>query len=136
MRKESVLDLTFATTNIAASIQDWQIIPEVGSDHHAILFSIYSSSQLPRQPKTYNTRKTNWTFFKETLGQEIKALGLEERLSTLPPCSNYTSRKLLLEQNIPLESKLDELGEDLTKAIQKALEKSTPLVSQKPKSKP
>ena len=136
MRKESVLDLTFATTNIAASIQDWQIIPEVGSDHHAILFSIYSSSQLPRQPKTYNTRKTDWTTFTNTLGQEIKALGLEERLSTLPPCSNYTSRKLILGQNIPLETKLDELGEELTKAIQKALQKSTSLVSQRPKSKP
>ena len=129
MRQESVLDLTFTTNNIAASIQDWQTIPEVGSDHHAILFSIYSSSQLPRQPKTYNTRKTDWTTFKETLGQEIIALGLEERLSTLPPCSNYTSRKLILGQNTPLETKLDELGVDLTKAIQNALEKSTPLVS-------
>ncbi|KAH7559026.1 hypothetical protein BM1_03963 [Bipolaris maydis] len=104
MRQESVLDLTFATSNTAASILDWQTIPE--------------------------------TTFKETLGQEIKVLDLEKRLSTLPPCSNYTSRKLILGQNILLETKLDELGEDLTRAIQKALEKSTPLVNQKPKTKP
>ena len=54
---------------------------------------------------------------------------------TLPPCSNYTSRKLILGQNTPLETKLDKLGEDLIKAIQNALEKLTPLVSQKPKPK-
>ena len=71
----------------------------------------------------------DWTIFKETLGQEIKALDLEKRLLTLPLCSNYTLRKLILGQNIPLETKLDELGEDLTRAIQKALEKSTPLVN-------
>ncbi|KAH7556198.1 hypothetical protein BM1_06724 [Bipolaris maydis] len=140
MRQESVLDLTFATSNTAASILDWQTIPEVGSDHHAILFSIYTTSQLPSQPaslpKQYNTKRTDWTTFKETLGQEIKVLDLEKRLSTLPPCSNYTSRKLILGQNILLETKLDELGEDLTRAIQKALEKSTPLVNQKPKTKP
>ena len=140
MRQESVLDLTFATSNTAANIQDWQTIPEVGSDHHAILFSIYTTSQLPSQPaslpKQYNTKRTDWTTFKETLGQEIKALDLEKRLSTLPLCSNYTSRKLILGQNIPLETKLDELGQDLTRAIQKALEKSTPLVNQKPKTKP
>lgn len=140
MRKESVLDLTLATNDIATSIQDWQTIPEVGSDHHAILFSIYTTSQLPSQlaslPKQYNTKRTDWTSFKETLGQEIKALDLEKRLSTLPPCSNYTSRKLILGQNIPLETKLDKLGQDLTRTIQKALEKSTPLVNQKPKTKP
>ena len=78
----------------------------------------------------------DWTTFKETLGQEIKALDLEKRLSTLPPYSNYNARKLILGQNTPLETKLDKLGEDLTKAIQNALEKSTPLVSQKPKPKP
>ncbi|KAH7552688.1 hypothetical protein BM1_08639 [Bipolaris maydis] len=140
MRKESVLDLTLATNNIAASIQDWQTIPKVGSDHHALLFSIYTTSQLPSQllsqQKQYDTKRTDWTIFKETLGQEIKALDLEKRLSTLPPYSNYTSRKLILGQNIPLETKLDELGEVLTKAIQSALEKSTPLVNLKPKTKP
>ncbi|EOA85609.1 uncharacterized protein SETTUDRAFT_112536, partial [Exserohilum turcica Et28A] len=44
MRQESVLDLTFATNNIATSIQDWQTIPKVGSNHHAILFSISTHS--------------------------------------------------------------------------------------------
>ncbi|KAH7560317.1 hypothetical protein BM1_03951 [Bipolaris maydis] len=123
MRQESVLDLTFATSNTAASILDWQTIPELPSQPASL-------------PKQYNTKRTDWTTFKETLGQEIKVLDLEKRLSTLPPCSNYTSRKLILGQNILLETKLDELGEDLTRAIQKALEKSTPLVNQKPKTKP
>lgn len=136
MRKESVLDLSFATNNIAASIQDWQTIPEVGSDHHAILFSIDTPSQLHKQPKRYNTKRTDWTIFKETLDEDIKALELEERLLTLPPFSNYTSRSLILGQNILLETKLDKLGEDLTKAIQYALERSTPLVNQRPKPKP
>ncbi|KAH7553336.1 hypothetical protein BM1_08309 [Bipolaris maydis] len=123
MRQESVLDLTFATSNTAANIQDWQTIPELPSQPASL-------------PKQYNTKRTDWTTFKETLGQEIKALDLEKRLSTLPLCSNYTSRKLILGQNIALETKLDELGQDLTRAIQKALEKSTPLVNQKPKTKP
>ncbi|KAH7559020.1 hypothetical protein BM1_03957 [Bipolaris maydis] len=77
------------------------------------------------EERSPSTQAEELTTFKETLGQEIKVLDLEKRLSILPPCSNYTSRKLILGQNILLETKLDELGEDLTRAIQKALEKST-----------
>ena len=97
MRKESVLDLTFTTNNIAAKIQNWQTIPEVGSDHHAILFSIEYSSQLPSLPKRFNIKKTNWNIFKDTLNKEIDNLQIETQLLALPNASIYILRKILLE---------------------------------------
>ena len=136
MRQESVLDLTFATNNIAAKIQDWQTIPGVGSDHHAILFSIESLGQLPSQLKRFNIKKTNWDIFNNTLNEEVNNQQLEAQLLDLPHTSSYLSRKILLGQDNSLVEKLEKLGEDITTVVQTALKESTPLVSQKPKPKP
>ncbi|KAF1938313.1 hypothetical protein EJ02DRAFT_474145, partial [Clathrospora elynae] len=40
MSRESVLDLAFATQDLAGKIEDWQVLPGLGSDHHSILFAI------------------------------------------------------------------------------------------------
>ncbi|EOA88027.1 uncharacterized protein SETTUDRAFT_112309, partial [Exserohilum turcica Et28A] len=109
MPQESVLDLTFATNNIAAKIQDWQTIPRVGSDYHAILFSIKSLGQLPSY----------------TLNKEVNNQQLEAQLLDLPHTSSYLSKKILLGQDNSLVEKLEKLGEDITTVVQTALKEST-----------
>jgi hypothetical protein len=48
MSRESVLDLSFASHSLAGKIQDWQVVPGLGSDRHGILFAI----QTPASPET------------------------------------------------------------------------------------
>ena len=57
----SVLDLTFATQGIVNYIIDWQIMPDLGSDHFGVLFTILSnnSSTLPSTLLRFNTKKAN-----------------------------------------------------------------------------
>ena len=136
MRQESVTDLTFATNNIAAKIQDQQTILGVGSDHHAILFSIESLGQLPSQLKRFNIKKTNQDIFNSTLNKEVNNQQLEAQLLDLPHTSSYLLRKILLGQDNSLVEKLEKLGEDITTVVQTALKESTLLVSQKLKPKP
>jgi len=38
--RESVLDLTLATSPLVDRIQDWQTLPDLGSDHYGLLFTI------------------------------------------------------------------------------------------------
>jgi hypothetical protein len=38
--RNSVIDLTLATSTLASRIQDWQVLPDLGSDHFGILFTI------------------------------------------------------------------------------------------------
>ncbi|KAF1942887.1 hypothetical protein EJ02DRAFT_311979, partial [Clathrospora elynae] len=38
--RESVLDIPFATQDLAGKIDDWQVLPSLGSDHHGLLFAI------------------------------------------------------------------------------------------------
>ena len=64
MSTPSVLDLSFATSEIVTKIKDWQVLPDLGSNYFGVLFiiskSIYSSSSnLIR----FNTRKADWTKF-------------------------------------------------------------------------
>ena len=56
----SVLDLSFATSGIVTKIKDWQVLPDLGSDHFGVLFTIskstYSSSS---NPVRFNTKKAD-----------------------------------------------------------------------------
>ncbi|KAF2629300.1 DNase I-like protein, partial [Macroventuria anomochaeta] len=40
MSRESVLDLSFVSQDLASRVEDWQVLPSIGSDHHGILFAI------------------------------------------------------------------------------------------------
>ncbi|KAF1934933.1 hypothetical protein EJ02DRAFT_310909, partial [Clathrospora elynae] len=40
MSRKSVLDLTFATQDLAGKIEDWKVLPSLASDHHGLLFTI------------------------------------------------------------------------------------------------
>jgi hypothetical protein len=68
MARESVLDLTLSTQDLAGKIDDWQVLPTLGSDHYGILFSIQVS--LPQEPAPmprFNTKKANWELFNKEL---------------------------------------------------------------------
>src|ERR1700710_1740036 len=70
----STIDLTFATQGIVNKIIDWQVMPDLGSDHYGVLFTIlYNSSTLSSSiPLRFNTKKANWVLFKENLDIEFK----------------------------------------------------------------
>lgn len=74
MATPSVLDLSFATRGIINKVQDWQVLPDLGSDHFGILFTICNprartrhSLPLKEDSSRFDTKKANWNLFKETL---------------------------------------------------------------------
>jgi hypothetical protein len=89
MSTPSVIDLSFATKGIVNKIQDWQVIPELGSDHFGVLFTIstlanWSKSSIPR----FNTKKANWNQFKDILSNSIDKVSLDQELDQL--ASSFT----------------------------------------------
>ena len=66
MSRETTLDLTIATLDLADKIVDWQITTETGSDYHGILFSIQTTKDLVNSPinqPRYDTKKADWKLF-------------------------------------------------------------------------
>ncbi len=61
MTRESVLDLSFATRDLASQIEDWQVLLSFGSDHFGVLFAIKSSlaRRLPPSENRYNIAKAD-----------------------------------------------------------------------------
>jgi hypothetical protein len=75
MERESVIDLTLTTSPLASRVQDWQVLPDLGSDHFGILFSISGTSgelaDNPTQTARYNTKLANWDLFSTCLRSNI-----------------------------------------------------------------
>ena len=71
MSRESVLDLSFTSRSLARRIQDWQVIPGLGSDHHGLLFAIKTSntqeSAPPPNSSRFNINLAKWDIFRSTL---------------------------------------------------------------------
>ena len=72
MEYPSVLDLTFATQGLVNQVEDWQILPDLGSDHFRVLFTIIytsssSSTSPPLKAPRFNTKKANWVQFNKSL---------------------------------------------------------------------
>jgi len=44
LARESVLDLTLASSSLATRIEDWQVLPNLGSNHFGLLFMVTSTS--------------------------------------------------------------------------------------------
>src|ERR1700710_2186314 len=88
----STIDLTFATQGIVNKIIDWQILPDLGSDHYGVLFTILSSnnsSTLPSSlPIRFNTKKANWVLFKKNLNSEFKNFPIKD------PNIKYSNQEL------------------------------------------
>ena len=113
----SVLDLTLATQGIVNVVQDWQVLPDLGSDHFGVLFTILSNnSNLPKQPNSilqrFNTKKANWEQFKTSLYYNFNSINFPHNLN-----STYSIQEL------------DDLAEEFTNKIVNAADISIPKVT-------
>jgi len=76
LERPSVLDLTFTTSTLTSSIEDWQILPDLGSDHLGILFTVKGTGiELVNNPTQqlahFNTQKADWKLFASSLKSNI-----------------------------------------------------------------
>ena len=123
LERGSVIDLTLATENLANKIQDWQILPDLGSDHFGILFTIQGTTQdlvnTPIELGRFNTKLADWELFTSTLQNH----GFD---FDFPETVNSQVSFNLLQKNNELSNILDKSAEEFTKAITKAAEASIP----------
>jgi hypothetical protein len=125
MSRPTVIDLTLCTSPLLDRVQDWQILPDLGSDHYGIRFNIVEptsstiSSENPHLGR-YNTKKANWEHFTRKLQQNI-------RNSSLP---------LLTPQQTYLPSQMDDYAQAFTEAITNAANTSIPRTTYSVRSKP
>jgi hypothetical protein len=64
MARPTVIDLTLSTSSLLDRVQDWQTIPDLGSDYFGILFNIVATTSSAINSKNtllgrYNTKKAN-----------------------------------------------------------------------------
>jgi hypothetical protein len=129
----SVLDLTLATQGIIDKIEDWQVMPDLGSDHYGVLFTINNSSNRGSLNKAYlaelrfNTKKANWEQFKADLIQSSTSLKIKLDLN-----QTQMLKLDLNQQNL----QLDYLAEEFTTLIVKAANNSIPKVTKSAYAKP
>jgi hypothetical protein len=129
-----------ATSPLASRIQDWQVLPDLGSDHFGILFTIASipnASNLVENPTShsrYNTALANWELFSTTLqNQEYPQIN---SLANLEVPNNTHSITLLQNQDPALVHLLDCTAQELTTAIQIATTTSIPHSTPSARAKP
>ena len=76
MQNATVIDLTLVSGSLVNKIQDWQIIPDLGSDHLGVLFTITTTSNTRNSNSTsnlrYNTKKADWDLFSKELKLRFK----------------------------------------------------------------
>lgn len=142
MARETVLDLTLATSSIANRIEDWQIIPDLGSDHSGVLFTVTRSSTSPELfqgselPK-FNTKLANWERFSELLISEIaKCPSLNSVKVAKPTKVAEISLQVLQNQEPESAQLLDLAAIELTTAITNAARASIPVHRPGAKPKP
>ena len=61
MTNPFVIDLTFVTQGIINQIQDWQVLPDLGSDHFGVLFTLANKGPINMSSSIlrFNTKKAN-----------------------------------------------------------------------------
>jgi hypothetical protein len=64
MARPTVIDLTLFISSLLDRVQDWQTIPDLGSDYFSILFNIVATTSSAINSKNtllgrYNTKKAN-----------------------------------------------------------------------------
>ena len=66
----TVIDLTLHTADLVDTIQDWQVLPDLGSDHYGILFNLINTGSASINNTTnsrFDTKRADWDLFKATL---------------------------------------------------------------------
>ena len=138
--RESVLDLTLATSSLASRILDWQVLPDLGSDHFGILFTVAGTRpnlvDNPTQQTRFNTALANWDLFATSLKANIVNSLLINSTEFLELETKEQSLVLLQHQNRSLVSLLDTVALELTNAIQYAAQSSIPTSTPGARPKP
>jgi ribonuclease HI len=134
--RPSVLDLTLATPSLALKAIDWQILPDLGSDHLGILFLLQGTRTLlidsPLEVERFDTRNANWDLFKSTLKTSLKLdFSPLDDLVTIE-----ASLKTLQLQSTQVNNVLEQAAITLTEAITSAARASIPLNRPGAKPKP
>jgi hypothetical protein len=158
LARESVLDLTLATSSLASRIEDWQVLPDLGSDHFGLLFTVTGTGiKLAKDPPQlkFNTSLANWPLFSERLCSEIaicpvlNSTEFTELMAIRISQNSDSSYKLLqnsqLElvtlcpfsgKNTTLTDFLDSAAIELTSAITSATKASIPMAKPGARPKP
>ena len=138
MARESVLDLSFATKDLAAKIEAWQVLPSTGSDHYGILFAVKARNPmlLPSAQPRFNTAKGDWKLFAKTVEKETSNSSILQDLHNVPSPTQQDSKLLVQGLKQELVTKLDRIAEELTRVISTGAKAAFPLVSLRPNAKP
>lgn len=135
MVRQSVLDLTLVIRSLYNSIEDWQILPSIGSDHLGILFTIKQGTQNlapnPIYQGRYNLRKANWAQFKETFISKIKRGAYQ---ITTPSIDD--NKDILKHGSTSLIKQLEGIAKQLSDAISEAADQAIPRLKPGARPKP
>jgi hypothetical protein len=165
LARESVLDLTLVSSNLAELVDDWQILPDLGSDYYGILFTIRGTSTSSdfdnsNTQTRFNTQLADWPRFSEAFAKEIENSSISScsalvQLSTISQSSS-ASLELLQDPNLEIgqilqhasdssstsysdmlvTDFLDQAAESLTTAITTAAKIAIPIQKTSAKAKP
>ena len=98
MEIPTVIDLTLTTSNLVDKIQDWQTLPDIGSDHYGILFNIINTSTTSVNNiinSRFDTKRADWELFKKTLSLKIAKSTISTQIDDLTNLSNLSSLREL-----------------------------------------
>jgi hypothetical protein len=125
--KPSVLDLTLATPSLASRAQEWQLLPDLGSDHLGILLSLQGTNTTlvsnPLELDRFDTQNANWDLFKSTLRSSLR-LDLSALDDVILEEASIDTLQL---QSTLVTQVLEQAAIDLTNAITSAARASIPI---------
>jgi hypothetical protein len=137
IKRLTVIDLTLNTADLVDKIQDWQTVPDLGSDHYGILFNIINASAASVSNiinSRFDTKRANWDLFQKTLSLKIAKSSILTQIDELANLSNLSDLREL--QSSDLHQKMDTMASTLTDAIFDASDASIPRSTVTTKSKP
>ena len=141
MERESVLDLTFASTDLYDRINRWRILKGTGSDHHAISFSIRTNqSDLVDSPLSqpgFRLKEADWDRFRHSLQDSVRknAFLNSEAFRNHNP-EGGASTMILQNLRHPTTIILERMATTLTEIIRTAAEASIPRAKPGARAKP
>ena len=126
----SVLDLAFTTSTLTSRIKEWQILPDLGSDHFGILFTIIGTKielvSNPTQLAHFNTDKANWDLFASSLQSNIANSRVANSQEYTTILDTDYSTQLLQNDDLPITQLLNAVATEVTTAITRAVKSSIP----------
>jgi hypothetical protein len=138
--RPSVLDLTLSTEPLARSLIDWQILPNLGSDHLGIAFMLLGTAiplvDNPIPLSRFDTKKADWKAFAYTLNKAIASYKTFNSRQFQDLNSKSPEIPLKVLQGLFNPNILDLAAEEFTSAIISAANKAIPKLRLSARSKP